>query len=424
MLCHGADVRTSVEVCAWLDAIGYKSIPTRSLREFSRALQAHDPALLIVDDVEIIGLCPAAAVSNIPIVVLAIDESEARAIRALRCGVADYFHWPIDRDALVERVRQLAPPAESPQDELDRALVGESAAMQEVRRQVRRAAGTDCNVLLAGETGTGKEVVAGFVHTLSHRAHRPFVSMNCAAIPETLLESELFGYERGAFTGAIASFDGKLQQAHGGTLFLDEVGDMTLVAQAKVLRAFESKPVYKLGGRKPVAPDVRFVAATNCDLAAATADHRFRSDLYFRLNVAHIRLPALRDRPGDIPMLVEHFVRACNAKYRRQQELAHSALKRLIEYGWPGNVRELRNVIEATFVNSSSRWISWADFPYHFRVDLGGAVDESAVDDRERLLSALEETQWNKSKAADRLHWSRMTVYRKLAKYKVEIAKA
>jgi len=423
VLQYGRDVAMVVEVCSSLNAAGYKGFATGSLREFAKALQAHDPALLLVDDPEIIGLCPAATASNIPIIVLALSESEARAIRALRFGAADYFHWPGEREALLDRVRQLVPPATQEADELSQALVGDSPAMHEVRRQVRRAAMTDCNVLLVGETGTGKELAASSVHGLSRRASRPLVSVNCAAIPDTLLESELFGYERGAFTGAVAAYDGKLQQAHGGTLFLDEVGDMSLVAQAKVLRVFESKPVYKLGGRTAMAPDVRFVAATNCDLAAATAERRFRSDLYFRLNVAQIHLPALRDRPGDIPVLVDHFVRDCNTRYRRQQELSRSALKHLVLYSWPGNVRELRNLIEATFVNSSSRWMSWSDFPYQFRNNVQGPLDESDLGDRERLLSVLAETSWNKSKAADRLHWSRMTLYRKLAKYKVEAQK-
>ena len=419
VLWNGRDVAMGTEVCHTLNAVGYNAIATDSLRDFSKALQAHDPAVLLVDDVGIIEVCPAATASNVPIIIVAVDESEARAIRALRQGAVDYFHWPVERDALVIRIQQFVPPAQPDADELTQSLVGASRAMQEVRRQVRRAAVTDCNVLLVGETGTGKELAAGFIHALSRRASRALVSINCAAIPDTLLESELFGYERGAFTGALTAHDGKLQQAQGGTLFLDEVGDMSLVAQAKVLRVFESKPVYKLGGRTAITPDVRFVAATNTDLAAAATERRFRSDLYFRLNVAQIRLPSLRDRPDDIPELVDHFVRDCNIRYGRQQELSRSALKPLLSHNWPGNVRELRNVVEATFVNTSSRWMSWSDLPYQFRNSVPAPLEEEDLGDRERLLSALAETKWNKSKAADRLHWSRMTLYRKLAKYGV-----
>ena len=419
VLVNGRDVATTAAVCETLTAIGYNAIATDSLRDFSKALQAHDPGVLIVDDVGIIELCPAATASNIPIIIVAVGESEARAIRALRQGAVDYFHWPDDRDTLADRIRQLVPPAQPDADELTQSLVGESRAMREVRRHVRRAAMTDCNVLLVGETGTGKELAAGFIHGLSRRAAQPMVSINCAAIPDTLLESELFGYERGAFTGALTAHDGKLQQAHGGTLFLDEVGDMSLVAQAKVLRVFESKPLYKLGGRTAITPNVRFVAATNNDLATATAERRFRSDLYFRLNVAQIHLPPLRDRPDDIPVLVDHFVRECSLRYGRQQELSRSVLKQLLTYGWPGNVRELRNLVEATFVNTSSRWMSWSDLPYQFRNSVPAPLEEEDLGDRERLLSALAETKWNKSKAADRLHWSRMTLYRKLAKYGV-----
>jgi DNA-binding NtrC family response regulator len=419
VLLNGRDVAMTTEVCHSLKAAGYNAFATESLRDFSKALQAHDPALLVVEDVDIIELCPAATASKIPIIVIAVCVSEARAIRALRQGVADYFHWPEERGSLLDRIRQLVPPAPPDADELTQSLVGASSAMQEVRRQVRRAAMTDCNVLLVGETGTGKELAAGFIHRLSPRASRPMVSINCAAIPDTLLESELFGYERGAFTGALTAHDGKLQQAHGGTLFLDEVGDMSPVAQAKVLRVFESQPVYKLGGRAAIASNVRFVAATNNDLAAATAERRFRSDLYVRLNVAQIRLPPLRDRPADIPPLVEHFVRDCNLRYGRQQELTRSALEPILAYSWPGNVRELRNLIEATFVNSSSRWMSWSDLPYQFRNSMPVPLGDDTLGDRERLLSVLAETKWNKSKAAARLHWSRMTLYRKLAKYGV-----
>ncbi|MBI2188667.1 MAG: sigma-54-dependent Fis family transcriptional regulator [Acidobacteria bacterium] len=418
ILLNGRNTASAAALCTILNATGYKAVSTASLREFSKVLQALDPALIVVDDVDIILACPAATASNVPILLLALDESEARAVRALRCGVADYFRWPEERQSFLERVRQLAPVAAG-SDELGRALVGESRAIQEVRRQVRQAALSDCNVLLVGETGTGKELAAGFIHSMSRRASRPFVSMNCAAIPETLLESELFGYEKGAFTGAATAYDGKLQQAHGGTLFLDEVGDMSPVAQAKVLRAFESKPVYRLGGRTPVVSDVRFVAATNADLEVATAEQRFRSDLFFRLSVAHIRLPALRERPDDIPLLVDHFVRECSGKYKRQQEFSRSTMKQLVRHAWPGNVRELKNLVEATFVNSRSRWLSWADLPAHFRRQLPAPLDKPWIDDRERLLSVLAETQWNKSEAANRLNWSRMTLYRKLAKYKV-----
>jgi DNA-binding NtrC family response regulator len=417
----GLHVDVAAALGAIVKALGYPVLVSNgSVRDLLRVVTVHSPALIIADDVDTIAPCVAGTAAMIPTLVLATDESEPRAVRALRFGAADYFRWPRDTDALLARVAQLVPRADETQDELCRVLVGQSAAMREVRRQVRCASLTDCNVLLVGETGTGKELAAGFVHSLSRRAARPFVSVNCAAIPDTLLESELFGYEKGAFTGANTTFHGKLQQADGGTIFLDEIGDMSLIAQAKVLRAFESKAVYRLGGRTPVSADVRLIAATNADLTAATADHRFRPDLYFRLNVAQIQLPALRERREDIPLLVDHVARECCARYNRHQDVSRDAVKQLASYAWPGNVRELRNVIEATFVNSRARWLSWSDFPSQFRGQMGAPLEKPADNERERLLGALAETHWNKSKAASRLHWSRMTLYRKLAKYRVE----
>jgi transcriptional regulator with PAS, ATPase and Fis domain len=271
-----------------------------------------------------------------------------------------------------------------------------------------------------GETGTGKELAAGLVHGLSPRARHPFVAVNCAAIPDTLLESELFGHERGAFTGAIETCEGKLRQAHKGTLFLDEIGDMSPLAQAKVLRAFESRTVVRVGGRTELPIDVRFVAATNIDLAVASRDGRFRPDLFYRLNVAEVNIPPLRERPEDIAPLVDHYVRRCNQRFqRRGQAFAKDVIHGFEKYAWPGNVRELRNVVEATFVNSSARWLSWTDLPLQFRRYFPPALERAVRPERELLMQALADTHGNKTKAAEQLHCSRMSIYRKLAKYGV-----
>ena len=298
-------------------------------------------------------------------------------------------------------------------------LVGASRAMQEVKSYLPKVAAAECNVLITGETGTGKERVATWIHRHSDRRDRPLVSINCAAIPEGLLESELFGFERGAFTGAHAAYAGKLQQAEGGTLFLDEIGDMSATAQAKILRAIEAKEVCQLGGRRNVAIDVRIVAATNQDLEAMVAEHRFRKDLYYRLDVARVHLPPLRERTEDIPLLFEHYLAEMNRRFGRAVGGPdREALSCLLAHEWPGNVRELRNLLEAIFISPPGAGISLNDLPARLRARVAGAGDPE-TSERERVLAALFAVQWNKSKAAASLNWSRMTLYRKMAKYQI-----
>jgi two-component system response regulator HydG/two-component system response regulator AtoC len=302
----------------------------------------------------------------------------------------------------------------------DDTLVGASRAMREVKQYLPKVAAADCNVLITGETGTGKERVAAWIHRHSRRAARPLVSINCAAIPDGLLESELFGFERGAFTGAHTAYAGKLRQAEGGTLFFDEIGDMSPSAQAKILRAIEAKEVCQLGGRRNVPIDVRIVAATNQDLETMVANQRFRKDLYYRLDVAHIHLPPLRERAEDIPLIFEHCLAEMNVRSGRHVGApSREALTCLLTHAWPGNVRELRNLLEAIFISPPEGGISLDDLPPRFRAHLGDSGRENNSE-CERLLAALFAVDWNKSKAAAALHWSRMTLYRKMAKYHIE----
>jgi transcriptional regulator with PAS, ATPase and Fis domain len=302
------------------------------------------------------------------------------------------------------------------QDPGQRPIVGTSAAMQGVRGYLLRIAQRDCNALVLGETGTGKDLIAEAIHANSSRRPQPFVCVNCAAIPDTLLESELFGYERGAFTGANSAMEGKIQQANNGTIFFDEIGEMTPHAQAKILRVIEGKQIQRLGGKSSIPVNVRIIAATNQDLPKLVAEQRFRRDLYFRLNVAQIQLPSLRERREDIASLLDHYLNVFNEQTGAGVEgFTREALDRLTEHDWPGNIRELKNVMESVFVD-----------PPHPRIDvchlwracaglsLGGSINE-----RDQLLGALQATQWNKSKAAGKLHWSRMKIYRKMAKYQI-----
>ncbi len=365
---------------------------------------------------------------RVPLLLIATDSSEELAIAALRAGINEYFKQPFSSEELAASVKRclsgFLPGRPSAKDEpIPSALinaqrmVGESLPMREIKAYIGKVASTDSNVLITGETGTGKELVAELIHRNSPRHEKPFGCINCAAIPDSLLESELFGHERGAFTGAHALKEGKLKLADGGTAFFDEIGDMSPYAQAKILRAVESREVHRLGGRKGIPLDVRVIAATNQDLERLVAESKFRKDLYFRLNVAWIHLPPLRERKEDIPLLFDHYIRELNRRFGRDAEgFTEEALEHLLRYDWPGNVRELKNLLEAIFVSLPFRKISLMDLPEQFQRRLRGS-EGLPQGERDRLLSALLTTKWNKSKAAQKLHWSRMTLYRKLAKY-------
>jgi transcriptional regulator with PAS, ATPase and Fis domain len=294
--------------------------------------------------------------------------------------------------------------------------------MQKVRKVIVQLGSVDSNVLITGETGTGKELVAQLIHRNSSRAAQRLVVVNCAAIPDNLLESELFGYERGAFTGAVNRQDGMLRLAHQGTVFLDEIGDMSLHAQAKILRVIETKEIQRLGGRANTTVDVRIVAATNQDLGRLMTEGRFRPDLFYRLSVTRVELPPLRQRIEDILLLTQHCVVQLNRQFDHFVEgLTPDALKHLMHYSWPGNVRELWHVLEAIFVARPPRWISCRELPPWFPRG-GRHPGGCGADDYEQLFRVLRETNWNKSRAAERLHVSRMTLYRKLARYRLSTA--
>jgi len=280
------------------------------------------------------------------------------AVRAVKGGAFDFLEKPLSLDKVLTVCRNALAIGKLREENrrlqknvsLDqRELIGDSAAINKVRSLVEQAAASDARILVSGENGTGKEVVARAIHLRSARAERPFVEVNCAAIPETLIESELFGHEKGAFTDAVSSRKGRFEIARGGTLFLDEIGDMSLSAQAKVLRVIQEQKMERVGGEKTIETDVRIVAATNKNLEEACAQNRFRQDLYFRLNVIPIHIPPLRERPGDIPLLLCHFLK----NMEREIRLEDDALELLTSHDWPGNVRELKNLAERIAVMHS-----------------------------------------------------------------------
>ena len=312
---------------------------------------------------------------DLPVVLMTAYGSVSTAVEAMKRGAADYLTKPFERDELilviekVLRQRRLEDEVASlrgvlrQRSRLDN-IIGSSAAMQQLFSRIDRVSAADVPVLITGESGTGKELVARAIHENSSRATGPFLALNCSAIPETLLESEFFGYERGAFTGADRSHAGKFEQADGGTLFLDEIGAMRFDLQAKLLRAVQEQEVERLGSTSSRKVDVRILAASCEDLQRAIREKRFREDLYYRLNVVPIRLPTLRERPEDIPMLVDHFLATIAEKLdRRPPRLDPAVLQRLQQHAWPGNVRELENCIERMLVLAQGPRITPADLP-------------------------------------------------------------
>jgi DNA-binding NtrC family response regulator len=343
-------------------------LEARDQPEAVRLLQQAQPAVVLSDlrlpEGDGFGVLRAAKEidSDIPVIVMTAYGSIEDAVKAMKEGAMDFLAKPVDPDHLLLLVaraleqrrivtenllmkEELAVRRGAPQ------LVGDDPSLRKVFMGLQRAASTDATVLIEGESGTGKELFARSLHALSQRADAPFVAINCAAIPENLLETELFGYEKGAFTGAVQRKPGKFEMAHRGTLFLDEIGDLPIGLQAKILRALEEKRFERVGGTASVQVDVRLVAATNKGLRAAVAARRFREDLYFRLSVFPITVPPLRERPGDIPLLARYFVeRFCRDLKKRPLALSPAALEQLQSYRWPGNVRELQNCIERAVI--------------------------------------------------------------------------
>ena len=362
-----------------------------------------------------------------PIILVTTKGSEALAISALRAGVKDYFSssfLPHEFNATVNRcISNYHAPRSCIKKQLlstnDQQFIGESLLMTSVKTYLRKLALVDSHVLITGETGTGKELTAQYIHQHSARHDKPFIAINCAAIPDGLLESELFGYEKGAFTGAHCAYAGKLKLADGGSVFFDEIGDMSPYTQAKILRVIESKEVYPLGAKRSVPINIRVIAATNCDLENMVLKKDFRQDLYFRLNVARIQLPPLRDRKEDIECLINHYLNVFSQQFGyRISGFTTEAWELMLHYGWPGNIRELKNVLETIFIDPPANRISIQDLPNFIR-SLREREEDIPLAERDLLLSTLRSVHWNKSKAAEQLQWSRMTLYRKMEKYQI-----
>ena len=375
---------------------------------------------------------------NIDVVVMTSYGTVTNAVEAMKLGASDYITKPFKRDELIiiiEKILQL----QRLEGEVDRLrselgekytfgnIIGESPKIKKIYEIISNVSHTEANILIQGETGTGKELVARAIHYNSARKDYPFVKVDCAALAETLLESELFGHEKGAFTGATKDRIGRFRTADHGTILLDEIGNISLAVQAKLLRVLQDSEFESVGSDEPIKVDVRIVAATNANLEEHVEKGLFRRDLFYRLNVIRILLPPLRERTGDIPMLASHFLSIHNKKNRKSVEgISREALSKLVSYAWPGNIRELENVIERAVILCKGKMIEPVDIPLYqekmgFSQELSGKPLDVSMDQFERqiIINTLESTGGDKEKAAKILQISRASFYNKIKKHKI-----
>ena len=441
-----------------LERQGHEVIEARDQVEAVRSINDAQPSLVLSDlrlpEGDGLGVLRASKDldADVPVIVMTAYGSIEDAVRAMKEGALDFLAKPVDPDHLLLLVhraleqRRMATENLLMKEELAvrrgaPQLVGGDASLRKVFASLERAATTDTTVLIEGESGTGKELFARSLHALSERAAMPFVAINCAAIPETLLETELFGHEKGAFTGAVGRKPGKFEMAHRGTLFLDEIGDLPLSLQAKILRALEEKRFERVGGTAPVQVDVRLVAATNRGLRAQVAARRFREDLFFRLSVFPITIPPLRERKGDIAMLARYFVeRFCRDLKKKALPISPEAQEHLERYHWPGNVRELQNCIERAVILSDGDMIQ----PRHLNLsfaepgsdvvvapdpweafDFSGTLTDvsrrgAAEVERRKIQLALEEAGRDKGRASELLGVTYKAFLSKLKEHRIE----
>jgi two-component system nitrogen regulation response regulator NtrX len=373
--------------------------------------------------------------AGVPVIMISGHGTFETAVEATKLGAYDYLPKPLDRDKLLITLRnaiehrQLSERLQQLRDK-DRIL-GASDAIKEILAIIQRVGPTDARVLISGESGTGKELVARAIHQSSKRAAHPMVEVNCAAIPAELIESELFGHEKGSFTGATAQRIGKFELADGGTIFLDEIGDMSLQAQAKVLRVLEEGRIERVGGNKVIDVDVRVIAATNKNLSEEIALRTFREDLHHRLNVIPIHVPPLRERRGDIPILVDAFIHdVCERNGFALKSISEKAMRALVAMDWPGNVRELRNIVERLVIMSTGKCIEESDIDVLIP-NRGDTVEgmihssNSFQEFKDKAEAAfikhqLERYEWNVSKTAEALDMERSHLYTKIKKYGLE----
>ncbi|MCS7280171.1 MAG: sigma-54 dependent transcriptional regulator [Desulfobacterota bacterium] len=425
-------------LAGWFKMDGYKTEVAEDAYEALKKLQENnfDIALLDIKMPEMDGIELQRRIKeidkNIITIIITAYATVETAIQAMKDGAFDYITKPIDPDELsrlikkaIEQRRLIAENImlRGKIEELQSLdeIIGESPAIKKVMELINTVAETDSTVMIRGESGTGKELVARAIHAKSKRRYFPIVTINCGAYPEGLLESELFGHEKGAFTGALYQRKGKLEMANKGTLFLDEVGNISLKMQMDLLRVLETKKFTRLGGDKVIEADFRVISATNRDLEQAVREGSFREDLYYRLNVFTIFLPPLRERKSDIPLLTYHFIKKFSLSMNKDvKEISKEAMNLLMDYDWPGNVRELRNVIERAMVNVKGSRIEVDDLYFSISSPYPKPEGETLEDvEKAHIKKILNKTGWNITKAAEILNIDRVTLYNKIEKYKL-----
>ena len=416
------------------------------VKETSPDLVIMDVRMPELDGIEALARLKSTNPKTAVLIMTAFGSSNA-AIRAMELGAFDYITKPFELDKISHSVKRvldyqdLTAEVEVLRDEISslvqtERIVGNSPAMQEVYKTIGKVAKADATVLITGESGTGKELVAEALHFNSNRRSGPLVKVSCAALPETLLEAELFGHEKGSFTGAMTQRRGRFEMADKGTIFLDEIGEMTVPTQTKLLRVLQERKIERIGSNLPIKVDIRIIVATNKDLQKEVEQSKFRDDLYYRLNVINIHMPPLRDRKEDIPSLVEHFL----AKHRysataQPAAISEEAIRRLMEYNWPGNVRELENVIERAVVLSRGQIITSRELPFGDHEAGEGEEGEGEAEskgdssffkksvaqfEKDLIMKALRDANGNRSKAAEMLGIYRRLLYAKIKEYGLE----
>ncbi len=433
-------VRDSLSI--WLEEDGYEVLAVESGKRALEEITKKGWSLLLVDlkMPEMDGLQFLAEVKkilpDIPIIIMTAYATVETAVKAIKDGAYDYLMKPFEPEEISMTIKKIMKQQELEQENIYlkkelakqfqfQELISKNKRMHDIFELVKTVAKTNTTVLIHGESGTGKELIARAIHAESLRKDGPFITVSCASLTETLLENELFGHERGAFTGATSTVKGRFELSDGGTLFLDEIGDISLKLQMDLLRVIETKEFTRLGGTIPVKTDVRIISATNKDLIKAIEENKFREDLYYRLNVITIELPPLKERPEDIPLLVQHMIEKFNIETnKRVERVDEEAMAILMQYHWPGNIRELKNVIERSVVLARDNIITKKEIGNCIRLEpdkLEKSEDMSLTNvEKKHIYKVLMDNGWNISKSADILGIDRTTLYKKIKEYELQ----